>query len=110
MFNGAADGLNLKYYPCRSTDSNGSVIVSPVGEGNPRLNNAANLVVVLNTELDHSLNELSRARAEITELRAPRVEHRHREYGSPAPLGLSTCTAHRHEGTMLMARLTIEPS
>jgi hypothetical protein len=80
-----ADGLNLKYYPRRSTSSTGSVIVSPVGEGNPRSNSTVNLVVVLNTELDHTLNELGRARAEITELRAERAERYHQDYGSPAP-------------------------
>jgi hypothetical protein len=37
LFSGVADGLNLKYYPRRSTGSTRSVIVSPVGEGNPRL-------------------------------------------------------------------------
>jgi hypothetical protein len=42
------------------------VIVSPVGEGNPRLSTMVNLVVVLNTELKHALNELGKARAEIT--------------------------------------------
>jgi hypothetical protein len=29
LFREVADGLNLKYYPCRSTGSTGSVIVSP---------------------------------------------------------------------------------
>jgi hypothetical protein len=55
LFSGAADGLDLKYYPRRSTGSAGGVIVSPVGEDNPRLNSMVNLVVVLNTELDHAL-------------------------------------------------------
>jgi hypothetical protein len=82
LFSGVADGLNLKYYPHRSTSSTGSVIVSPVGEGNPRLNSTVNLVVMLNTKLDHTLDELSRAHAKIAELRA---ECRHQEYGSPAP-------------------------
>jgi hypothetical protein len=41
------------------------------------LNSTVNLVDVLNTELDHTLDELSRARAEIAELRAERTEHRH---------------------------------
>jgi hypothetical protein len=58
LFSGVADGLDLKYYPRRSTDSAGGVIVSPVGEGNPRLNNMVHLAVVLNTELDHTLDEL----------------------------------------------------
>jgi hypothetical protein len=44
------------------------VIVSPVGEGNPRF--TVNLIVVLNTELDHALDELRKAHAEIAELRA----------------------------------------
>jgi hypothetical protein len=87
LFSGVADGLNLKYYPRRSTASTGSVIVSPVSEGNPRLNNTVNLVVVLNTELDHTLDELSMARAEIVELQAERTERRHQEYGSPALAG-----------------------
>jgi hypothetical protein len=43
-FSGVADGLNLKYYPRRSTDSVGGVIVLPVGEDNPRLNNIVNMI------------------------------------------------------------------
>jgi hypothetical protein len=35
LFSRVADGLDLKYYPHRSTDSARGVIVSPVGEGNP---------------------------------------------------------------------------
>ena len=87
VFGGAADGLDLKYYPRRSSGSTGGVIVSPVGEGNPRLSSTVNLAAVLNTELDHALDELSRARAEITELRAKHVERHHQEDGSPAPVG-----------------------
>jgi hypothetical protein len=63
------------------------VIVSPVGEDNPRLSSIVNLAAVLNTELDHALDELSRARAEIAQLRAKRAEHRHLEDGSPTPVG-----------------------
>jgi hypothetical protein len=44
LFSGVADGLDLKYYPRRSTGSAGGVIASPVGEGNPRLNIMVNLV------------------------------------------------------------------
>jgi hypothetical protein len=62
-------------------------IVSPVGEDNPRLSSIVNLAIVLNTELDHVLDELSRARAAIAQLRAERVERRHLEDGSPAPVG-----------------------
>jgi hypothetical protein len=61
--------------------------VSPIGENNPRLRSTVNLVDVLNTELDHSLEELSRSRAEIAELRAERAERRHQEDGFPAPVG-----------------------
>lgn len=45
-----------------------------------------NLVTVLNTELDHALDELGKARAEIAELRVERAEHRHQEDGSPVPI------------------------
>jgi hypothetical protein len=65
LFSGVADDLDLKYYPGRSTDSAGGVIVSPIGEGNPRLNNMVNLVVMLNTELDHALDVLGKAPTEI---------------------------------------------
>jgi hypothetical protein len=67
--------------------STGGVIVSPVGEDNPRLSSTVNLAVVLNTELDQALDELSRARAEIALLRAERAERRHLDDGSPAPVG-----------------------
>jgi hypothetical protein len=87
MLGGVADGLNLKYYPRRASGGTGGVIVSHVGEDNPRLSSTVNLAVVLNTELDHALDELSRARAEITQLRAERAEHRHLEDGSLAPVG-----------------------
>jgi hypothetical protein len=87
VLGGAADGLNLKYYPRHPSGSTGGVIVSPVGEDNPRLSSTVNLTAVLNTELDHALDELSRARAEITLLRAERVERRHLDDGSPAPVG-----------------------
>jgi hypothetical protein len=86
VFGGVADGLNLRYYPHRPSGSTGSVVVSPVGEDNPRLSSTVNLATVLNTELDHALDELSRARAEIAQLRAERAERRHLEDGSPAPV------------------------
>jgi hypothetical protein len=87
MLGGVADGLNLKYYPRRPSGSTGDMIVSPVGEDNPRLSSTVNLAAMLNTELDHALDELSRARTEIAHLRAERAEHRHLEDGSPAPVG-----------------------
>jgi hypothetical protein len=87
VLDGVADGLNLKYYPRRPSGSIGGVIVSPVGEDNPRLSSTVNLATVLNIKLDHALDELSRARAKIAQLRAERVEHHHLEDGSPAPVG-----------------------
>ena len=62
------------------------MVVSLVGEDNPRLSRV-NLAAVLNTELDHALDELSRARAEIAQLRAERAERRYLDGGSPAPVG-----------------------
>jgi hypothetical protein len=84
---GVADGLNLKYYPRHPSGSTGGVIVSPVHEDNPRLSSTVNLAAVLNTKLDHALDELSRARAEIAQLRAERAERHHLEDGSPSPVG-----------------------
>jgi hypothetical protein len=89
LFSGVADGLDLKYYPRRSTNSAGGVIVSLVGdEGNPRLNSMVNLVVLLNTELDHTLDELGKAQVEIAELRAERAVRHYQDGGSPAPVGI----------------------
>jgi hypothetical protein len=86
LFSGVADGLDMKYYPCRSTGSAGGVIVSPVGEGNPRLNSMVNLVVVLNTKLDHTLDQLGKVRVEIAELRAECAARHYLDGGSPAPV------------------------
>jgi hypothetical protein len=63
VFGGVADGLDLRYYPRHSSGSTGGVVVSPNGEDNPRLSSTVILAVVLNTELDHALDELCRARA-----------------------------------------------
>jgi hypothetical protein len=65
VFDGVADGLNLRYYPRRPSSNTGGVVVSAIGEDNPRLSSTVNLVAVLNTELDHALDELSRSHAEI---------------------------------------------
>jgi hypothetical protein len=88
LFSGVANDLDLKYYPRHSTGSVGGVIVSPVGEGNPRLNSMVNLVAVLNTELDHALDELGKVRAEVAELRAECVARHYLDGGSPAPIGI----------------------
>jgi hypothetical protein len=87
VFGGVADGLNLKYYPRRPSGSTGGAIVSPIGEDNHRLSSTVNLAAMLNTELDHALDELSRARAEIALLRAECAERRHLDDGSPAAVG-----------------------
>jgi hypothetical protein len=109
VLGGAADGLDLRYYPHRPSDNTGGVVVSPVGEDNPRLSSTINLATVLNTELDHTLDELSRARAEIAQLQTERVEHRHLADGSPAPSRLSILTAHLGLDTMPMATPTVGP-
>jgi hypothetical protein len=108
LFGGVADGLNLRYYPRRPTGSTESVVVSPVGEDNPRLSSTVNLVVVLNTELDDSLDELRRARTEIAELRAELAERpATRRVVPPLLLGLNTLTARRHVVTTLMVPLPV---
>jgi hypothetical protein len=88
LFSGVADGLDLKYYPRRSTGSAGGVIVSPVGEGNSRLNSMVNMVVMLNTELDHALDELGKVWAEVAEMCAECVAHHYLDGGYPAPVGI----------------------
>jgi hypothetical protein len=86
LFSRVADGLDLKYYPRRSTGSAGGVIVSPIGEGNHRLNNMVNLAAMLNTELDHALDELGKVRAEVVELRAECVARHYLDGGSFVPV------------------------
>jgi hypothetical protein len=88
LFSGVADGLDLKYYPRRSTGSAGGVIVSPVGEGNPRLNIMVNLAAVLNTELDHALDEFDKVRAKVAESHAECATCHYLDGGSPAPIGI----------------------
>jgi hypothetical protein len=88
LFSGVADGLDLEYYPRHLTGSVGGVIVSPVGEGNPRLSSMVNLAAVLNIELDHALDELGKVRAEVAELRAECAAHHYLDGGSPAPVGI----------------------
>jgi hypothetical protein len=109
LFSWLADGLNLKYYPRRSTDSAGGVIVSSVGEGNPRLNNMVNLVAMLNTKQDHALDELSKIRAEVAELHAERTTHHYQDGSSPTLSGFSTLTACRLMVALITAPLTARP-
>jgi hypothetical protein len=109
VFGGVADGLNLRYYPRRTSGSKRGVVVSPIGEDNPRLSSTVNLAAVINTEMDHALDELRRAHAEIAQLWAERVEHRHLEDGSPAPVGTQHPYRSLSVDTMLMATLTAGP-
>jgi hypothetical protein len=115
VLGGVANGLNLKYYPRRPSGSTGGVVVSPVDEDNPRLSSTVNLAAVLNMELDHALDELSRARAEIAQLWAERVEHRHLEDGSPAPVGTQhpyrspQCGHHAYGNPDCRTKINLEP-
>jgi hypothetical protein len=88
LFSGVVDDLDLKYYPRRSTGSARGVIVSLVGEGNPRLSSMVNLAAVLNTELDHALDKLGKVRAEVAEFCAECTAHHYLDGGSPAPVGI----------------------
>jgi hypothetical protein len=47
-----------------------------------------NLVVVLNTELDHALDELGKVRAEVAELCAEGAAHHYLDGGSLTPVGI----------------------
>jgi hypothetical protein len=105
LFSGVADGLDLKYYPRCSTGSAGGVIVSPVGEGNPRLSSMVNLVVVLNTELDHALYELGQVRAEVGAWHATILME-----VLPPLLGFSTLTVHHPVVTSTMVPQTAGPT
>jgi hypothetical protein len=88
----------MKYYPRRSTGSARGVIFSPVGEGNPRLNSMVNLSVVLNTKLDHALDELGKVRVEVAELHAECVAHHYLDGGSPAPVEIQHPYRSPHHG------------
>ena len=45
-----------------------------------------NLATVLNTELDHALDELGKVRVEVAELRAECAARHYLDGGSPAPV------------------------
>jgi hypothetical protein len=109
VLSGVVDGLDLRYYPRRPSGSTGGVVVSPIGEDNPRLRSTVNIAVVLNMELDHTFDELSRAHAEIAQLQAKRAERRHLVDGSPAPIGTQPLTARLGMDTMSTATPTAGP-
>jgi hypothetical protein len=54
VLGGVADSLDLRYYPRRPSGSTKGVVVSRVGEDNPRLSSIVNLAAVLNMELNHA--------------------------------------------------------
>ena len=47
-----------------------------------------NVSVVLNTELDHALDELGNVQVEVVELRAECVARHYLDGGSPTPVGI----------------------
>jgi hypothetical protein len=81
----------------------------PVGEGNPRLNSMVNLAAVLNIELDHTLDELGKVRAEVAELCAKCAARHYLDGGSPAQSGFSTLTVRRPVVASTMVRETTRP-
>jgi hypothetical protein len=48
----------------------------------------ANLAAVLNTELDHALDELGKVWTEVAELRAECAARHYLDGGSPSPIGI----------------------
>ena len=109
LFSGVADGLDLKYYPRRSTDSAGGVIVSPVGEGNPSRSSMVNLVTVLNTELDHALDELGKVRRRLQNYVLSAQHATIWMVVLPPLSGFSTLTVHRPMVASSMVPLTAKP-
>jgi hypothetical protein len=109
LFSGVGDGLDLKYYHCRSTGSSRGVIVSLVGDGNPRMNNMANLVAMLNTELDTPLTSWARLGQRLQNCVLSAWRATIRMVVPPLPLGFSILTARRLVVVMLMTPLTAGP-
>jgi hypothetical protein len=52
------------------------------------MSSMVNLATVLNTELDHALDELGKVRAEVAELRVECAARHYLDGGSPAPIGI----------------------
>jgi hypothetical protein len=68
-----------------------------------------NLVAVLNTELDHSLGELGKVRAEVAEFCAERAARHYHDGGSPAPIGIQHPYCLPPLVALIMAPLTARP-
>jgi hypothetical protein len=65
---------------------------------------------VLNTELDHALDELGKVRAEVAELRAECAAHHYLDGGSPAPVGIQHPTVHHLVVASTMVPQTVGPA
>jgi hypothetical protein len=109
LFSGVVDDLDLKYYPRRSADSARDVIVSPVGEGNPRLNSMVNVAAVLNTELGRPLTSSARLGRRLQNYVLSVRRAMIRMVVPPLLSGFNTLTAHRLVVVMLMAPLIAGP-
>jgi hypothetical protein len=68
-----------------------------------------NLSAMLNTELDHALDELGKVWAEVAELRAECAARHYLDGGSPAPIGIQHPYVHRPVVASSMVPLTAGP-
>jgi hypothetical protein len=109
LFSGVADGLDLKYYPRRSSGGARCVIVSPISEGNPRLNSMVNLAAVLNTELDHTLDELGWFRRRLRNCVLSAQHATNWMVVLPPLSGFSTLTIHRPVVASITTPMTAGP-
>jgi hypothetical protein len=109
LFSGVANGLDLKYYPHRSTGSARGVIVSPVGEGSPRLSSMVNLVTCSTPSWTTPLTSWAklgrRLRNCVLSARSAAI----RRMVPSLRSGFSILTARRPVVIMLMSPLTAGP-
>jgi hypothetical protein len=104
---GSVDDLCIKYYPHWLGGSMTSSIVSPLDEGNLRLDAHTDLTMVLNTELDHALDELCQTSERLWKMGAELVEYRE---AFPPVLRCTTATGHNHDNNFHMDPLPIGPA
>jgi hypothetical protein len=109
LFSGVADGLVLKYYPRRSTGGTGGVIVSPVGEGNPRLSSMVNWSLCSTPSWTTPLTSWARLRPRLWNYVLSERSVAIRRMVPHLLSGLNTLTARLPVVIMLMAPLTIGP-
>ena len=74
------------------------------------LSSMVNLAAVLNTELDHTLDELGKVRAEVEELRVECAARHYLDGGSPALLGFNTLIVHHPVVASTMVPQTAGPA